>query len=79
MSTLESALPYMLPGSVNRDTLSRLDLGHSSQPDPLFNEDCNPSSEEENWQFEDHYWDTDDEAEESNAIDDAYKTLEGDW
>ncbi|KAJ5120831.1 uncharacterized protein N7515_010219 [Penicillium bovifimosum] len=79
MSTLESALRSMLPDSSDRDELSGSDLDHSSHLDPLSNEDWYPSSEEENWQFEDDYWDTDDEAEESNAIDDAYKILEGDW
>ncbi|KAJ5346188.1 hypothetical protein N7452_004192 [Penicillium brevicompactum] len=69
----------MLPGSVDRDALSGSYLDHSSQSNPLSNEHWIPSSEEQSWQFEDDYWDTDDEADESNAIDDAYKILEGDW
>ncbi|KAF7717832.1 Uncharacterized protein PECH_000078 [Penicillium ucsense] len=82
MSTLESALPRILPGSVDRDALSGSDLDYSRQSDvdSLSNEDWNILSDEENGQFEDDgYSDTDDEAEESNAIDDAYKILEGDW
>ncbi|CAG8271706.1 unnamed protein product [Penicillium salamii] len=80
MSTLQSALPRILPVSVNRDELSGSDLDHSTKSDPFSNEHWNSSSEEENWQIEDDdYWDTEDEAEESNAIDDAYKILEGDW
>ncbi|CAI7673166.1 unnamed protein product [Penicillium viridicatum] len=64
---------------IDRDALSRSDLDHSSHLDASSNE-WHSLSEEENWQFEDDaYWDTDDEAEESNTIDDAYKILEGDW
>lgn len=80
MSTLQNTLPRILPSSVDRDALSRSYLDHSSQLDASSNEDWQSLSEEENWQFEDDaYWDTDDEAEESNAIDDAYKILGGDW
>ncbi|KAJ5711356.1 hypothetical protein N7488_005512 [Penicillium malachiteum] len=69
----------MLPGSIDRDALSGSDLDHSSQSNPLSDQDWDSLSEEENRQFEDDdYWGTDDEAEESNAIDDAYKILEGD-
>ncbi|CAG8079552.1 unnamed protein product [Penicillium salamii] len=80
LSTVQSALPAMLPSSVDRDVISGSNLDHSSKSDSLSNDDWNSSSEEENWQIEDEtYWGTDDEAEESNAIDDAYKILEGDW
>jgi hypothetical protein len=80
MSTLQSTLPRTPPSLVDRDAPSRSDVDHSSHLDPSSIGDWHSSSEEENWQFEDDaYWDTDDEAEESNAIDDAYKILEGDW
>ncbi|KAF9253083.1 hypothetical protein LCP9604111_609 [Penicillium roqueforti] len=80
MSTLQSALPGMFSFSVNRDELSGSDLDHSPEADSFPNENWSFSSEEENWQVEDDtYWDTDDEVEESNAIDDSYKILEGDW
>ena len=60
----------MLSGLVGKDALSGLDLDDSSQSDPLSNEGWGFLSEEENWQLEDDaYWDTDNEAEESNAID----------
>ncbi|CAI7580335.1 unnamed protein product [Penicillium glandicola] len=80
MSILQNALPSMPPFSVSRNELSGSDLDHSSKSDSFSNENWNSSSEEESWQIEDGInWDTDDEAEESNAIDDAYKILEGDW
>ncbi|KAJ5855208.1 hypothetical protein N7455_006022 [Penicillium solitum] len=76
MSTLRSALPRMLSVSVSRDVLNGSDLEHSNKLDSLY---WNSSSEED-WQIESEtYWDTDDEAEESKAIDDAYKILPGDW
>lgn len=51
----------------------------TNQTHYVSNEDWNSSSEED-WQIESEtYWDTDDEAEESKAIDDAYKILPGDW
>jgi hypothetical protein len=79
MSTLRSALPRMLSVSVSRDELNGSDPDHSKKSYSVSNEDWNSSSEED-WQIESEtYWDTDDEAEESNAIDDAYKILEGDW
>lgn len=79
MSTLRSALPRMLSVSVSRDVLNGSDLEHSNKLDSLSNEDWNSSSEEDRQIESETYWDTDEEAEESNAIDDAYKILEGDW
>jgi hypothetical protein len=69
----------MLSVSVSRDELNGSDPDHSNKLYSVSNEDWNSSSDED-WQIESEtYWDTDDEVEESNAIDDAYKIPEGDW
>ncbi|CAI7677821.1 unnamed protein product [Penicillium manginii] len=78
MSTLQSNLPEIPPVSVSRDALSESDMDDCSNSDPYANGDWNTSSEEDNWQIDvDRFWDTDNEAEESNAIDNGYNILEG--
>jgi hypothetical protein len=80
MSTLNSALPEMFPAPVANDGPYRSDLVESDDSDSMSNDEWNSSSEECDWNAEGYtHWDTDNEAEESNAIDDAYKILEGDW
>ncbi|CAG8428025.1 unnamed protein product [Penicillium salamii] len=58
--------------NVNKLSVSRLD--HSRQPESYSNGNWSFSSEEENWHINyESDWDTDDEVEESNITDDAFK------
>jgi hypothetical protein len=65
--------------SMDRDELNGSDLDHSCEADSSANRDwCSLS--EDDWQIgRGAYLDIDDEVEDSNAIDDSYKILKGDW
>lgn len=79
VSTLQTALPNMPLVSMDGDELNGSELDYLYETDSSLNRDWFSSSEED-WQSEEEFYpDTDDEVEESNAIDDAYKILEGDW